>query len=98
MPSEDDGLLRVARGRGPDVPCLVGLYLRDALYLLQLAPEPLAGLLPLLRPRDAAGSVGAACELGELLQLIDGAAGFHPFGLHQPTLADAPSSARASSK
>src|SRR5918993_93809 len=97
--AEDDGLLRVTRSRGPDVAGLVGLYLGYAIYLLELAPEPLAGLLPLRGPRDTTGAIGASCEFGEFLKLIDGAAGVYLLGPHQPTLsgAAAPTSARASS-
>src|SRR5919112_1801269 len=97
--AEDYGPLRLPRGRGPDVAGLVGLYLGYAFYLLQLAPEPLAGLLPLRCPRDAAGAVGTAGEVGELPELLDGAAGVYLLGLHQPTFSGvaAPTSARASS-
>ena len=84
--AEKDGPLGVAGCRGPDVAGLVGLYLGYAFYLLQLAPEPLAGLRPLVGPGDAAGAVGAAGEVGQLFQFLDGAAGVYPFGLHSADL------------
>src|SRR5829696_1926203 len=97
--ADEYGPLGITRGRGPDVAGLVGLYLGDAFYLLELAPEPLTSLLPLLCPRDATGAVGTSGEFGELLELLDCAAGVYPLGLHQPTFSGvaAPTSARASS-
>src|SRR5215212_8433833 len=97
--ADQDGPLRLTGCCSPDVAGLVGLYLCYALYLLELAPEPLSGLLPLLRPRDAAGAVGAAGNVGELLELINGAARVYLLGLHQPTFSGvaAPTSASASS-
>ena len=79
---EDDGPVRVAGCGGPDVAGLVGLYLGNAFYLFELRPEPVAGILPLCRPSDAAGSFWAAGQFGELFELLDGAAGVHAFGLH----------------
>src|SRR5215211_348830 len=80
--ADEDGPLRVAGRRSPDVAGLIGLYLCYAFYLFQLAPEPLPGFLPLLCPRDAAGAFRTAGKVGEFLELIDGAAGVHPFGPH----------------
>src|SRR5918995_1719315 len=97
VPAEEDGPLRVAGGGGPEVTRLVALDL-DAVYLFELALEPVAGLDPLVRPGHPAGTVGAACEVGELLQLLYGAAGVHVVGVHQPTLSGAATSASASSK
>src|SRR5918997_3755198 len=57
VPAEEDGLLRVAWGGGPEVPRLVPLDL-DALYLLELALEPVARLDPLVRPGHPARAVG----------------------------------------
>src|SRR5918994_459656 len=68
-----DGPLGVAGCGGPDVAGLVGLYLGDAFYLFELTPEPFAGFLPLVGPGDAAGAVGAAGEVGQPLQFLDGA-------------------------
>jgi hypothetical protein len=62
--AEDNGTLRVTGCRGPDVAGLVGLYLGYAFYILELAPEPLAGLHPLPCPRDAAGALGTTGEFG----------------------------------
>src|SRR5918997_1984162 len=97
VPAEEDCPPGVAGRRGPDVPRLVALDL-DAVYLLELAPEPLARLYPLVGPGHPAGAVRAACEVGELPELVHGAAGVHVLGLHQPTLSRAPISASASSK
>jgi hypothetical protein len=65
VPAEEDGLLRVAGGSGPEVSSLVAFDL-DAVYLIELALEPVAGLDPLVGPGDPAGAVRAAGEVGEL--------------------------------
>src|SRR5215210_7543943 len=62
--AEEDGTLRVTGCRGPDVASLVGLYLGYVFNLLQFAPEPLTGFVPLPCPRDAAGAVGSTGEFG----------------------------------
>src|SRR5215207_1989078 len=97
--AQDDGTFRVTWCRGPDVAGLVGLYLGYAFYLLQLACEPLAGLLPLLGPRVVVNDTGTTGEFGELPEFIYGAASVYLLGLHQPTFSGvaAPTSARASS-
>src|SRR5829696_8213605 len=82
VPPEEDGPFRVTWRCGPDVAGLVGFYFGYAFYLLELAPEPLPRLLPLPRPSDTAGAVGAAGEVGELLEFFDGATGVYTFGLH----------------
>jgi hypothetical protein len=52
-------------GSGPEVSSLVAFDL-DAVYLIELALEPVAGLDPLVGPGDPAGAVRAAGEVGEL--------------------------------
>ncbi len=78
--AEQDGAFGVAGCGRPEVAGLVRLDL--AVDLVELFAQPLARLRPLVGPGDPAGAVGAAGQVGELLQLLDGAAGVHPFGLH----------------
>src|SRR5215211_3408592 len=62
--ADEDGTLRVTGCRGPDVAGLVGLYLGYAFNLLQFAPEPRTGFVPLPCPRYAAGAVRTTGEFG----------------------------------
>ena len=66
--AEDDELFGITRGGGPEVSGLVGLYL--AVYIVELALKPVAGLGPLIRPGHAAGAVRAAGEIGYFVQLL----------------------------
>src|SRR3712207_197155 len=96
--AEEDSLLRVAGGSGPEVSGLVAFDLH-AIYLFELAFEPVARLDPLVGPGHPAGTLGAAGKLGELLELLYGAVGVYLFGLfHQPTFSLVPTTASASSK